>query len=120
VAFAAITAARRWGIAFAGDRIEIVEQQLADLGSSVVLMPLARGRRTADRPPGEAVYQAGDAEGELFLAMRYVEGGSLAQRLEASPPLLPKKPPSTGLAHQVDRRPSRRYGGRGSSRPLTW
>src|SRR4051794_30178377 len=59
----------------------------------------ARLAAALDHPAILPVYAAGDVDGQLYLAMRLVDGGSLEDRLAAGPPDPPPAgPPPAPLA----------------------
>ena len=62
--------------------LKLVSPQLAaDARLRTRLLREAAAAARLEHPALVPVYQAGEADGQVFLAMRYVDGGTLAERL---------------------------------------
>ena len=65
--------------------LKLIHPELLGSGARIRLAREARALAKVDHPAVVGVYEVGDFEGSLFVAMEFVEGGTLEDWLSASP-----------------------------------
>lgn len=70
--------------------LKVISPELAmDAAAGKRLLREARAAATLEHPNICTVYEVGEADGRSFIAMQYVDGGTLADRLKQAPLALP-------------------------------